>query len=43
MKKVLLNILTHGDELIGKKVADEIIRLYPDLIGNDLDIQIANQ
>lgn len=43
MKKILLNILTHGDECIGKKVADEILRMYPNIIGEGLDIQIANE
>lgn len=42
MKKILLNILTHGDESVGKKIADEIQRKYPNIIGNGLDIQIAN-
>lgn len=43
MKKILLNVLTHGDESFGKRVADEIARRYPQLIGKGLDIQIANE
>lgn len=43
MKKILLNILTHGDELIGTKVSDAICVLYPSIVGNGLDIQIANE
>lgn len=41
--KILLNILTHGDEFVGLKVADEIRRMHPSIIGNGLDIQIANE
>jgi len=43
MKKILLNILTHGDELVGLRVADEIKRRHPKIIGDILDIQIANE
>jgi succinylglutamate desuccinylase len=43
MKKILLNILTHGDELVGIDIANRIKALYPDLIGNGIDIQIANK
>lgn len=43
MKKILLNILTHGDESIGKRIADEIAHRYPSLIGKNLDIQVANE
>ncbi len=43
MTKILLNILTHGDELAGLKVADTIRVLYPEIIGHGLDIQIANE
>lgn len=41
--KILINILTHGDELIGLKVADRIKREYPELYGNGFDILIANE
>jgi len=43
MNTILVNVLTHGDELVGKRVADEIRRRYGFLIGRGLDIQIANQ
>lgn len=43
MKKILLNILTHGNEFVGVKVADQIKNLHLELIGNGLDIQIANE
>jgi succinylglutamate desuccinylase len=43
MVKILLNILTHGDELAGVTVADTIRALYPEIIGHGLDIQIANE
>jgi len=43
MKKVLLNILTHGDELVGLKVAEIIKQRNPTIIGNGLDVQIANE
>lgn len=43
MKKILLNILTHGDELIGLEVVKRIKDRYPHIIGNGLDIQIANE
>ncbi len=43
IKKNLLNILTHADELVGKSVAEEISRRYPHIINNGLDIQIANK
>ncbi len=43
MVKILLNILTHGDELAGVKVADIIRARYPEIIGHGLDIQIANE
>ncbi len=43
MKSILINILTHGDELIGVKVADEIENKYSDLLGKELAIQIANE
>lgn len=41
--KILLNILTHGDELVGLKVAEKIKQRYPPIIGNGLDIQVANE
>ena len=40
---ILLNILTPGDELVRVRVANEIRKKYPDLLGNGLDIQIANE
>ncbi len=43
MNKILLNILTHGDELAGKRVADGISERYPQLLKNGLDIIIANE
>lgn len=43
MAKILLNILTHGDELVGLKVAEEIKKRYPNIIWKSLDIQIANE
>lgn len=42
-KKLLINILTHGDELVGKRVVDEISQKYPSLVGNGFDIQVANE
>ncbi len=41
--KILLNILTHGDELVGVRVKDEILKKYPKLIGDSVDVQIANE
>jgi len=43
MTKILLNILTHGDELVGLKIADKIKQRHPTIIGSGLDIQIANE
>ncbi|MDO8571241.1 MAG: succinylglutamate desuccinylase/aspartoacylase family protein [bacterium] len=42
-KKILLTIMTHGDEHIGKKVAGEVIRRHPNIIGKGLDVNIANE
>ncbi len=43
MKKILLNILTHGDETVGTQVAGIITERYQSLLGNGLDIEVANE
>ena len=43
MKKVLITIMTHGNEIVGMKTAQELRKRYPKLIGNGLDILVANE